>query len=216
MRVSVLKQIVTVSVGLVALGASGIAGADVIPLSYTATASGTTGSGANTSLSVPGAHTFGNSLGPLTAAVYTVPGPGGQSYEFYDNYVFTISGGSANALTSSINLGGSLGLNDFQVRLYALGTNPLTPVFGTPAGGTIVQAWSTPVTFSPGMTGLLSVIPEQILGAGSYVLEVRGNVSGAAGGAYSGVLNVAPVPVPAAAWLLMSGLGMFGFMRKRR
>ena len=49
-----------------------------------------------------------------------------------------------------------------------------------------------------------------MLNAGSYVLEVRGNVTGSAGGSYSGSLNLVPTPVPAALPLLLSGLGIFG------
>jgi hypothetical protein len=202
--------IATVAASLVAQ----IAHADVIALSYTATHTGTSGSGANTALPVPGAHTFGNSLGSLSTPVYTTGS--GQSFEFYDDYVFTITGATANVLTSSIDLGNSLGLNNFQVRLYELAGNTPLPAFGAPAGGTMIQAWSTPINFGPGMTGLLSVIPQHTLAAGTYVLEVRGNVSGLYGGGYSGVMNLAPVPLPAAAWLLLSGLSALGFTARRR
>jgi hypothetical protein len=188
--------------------------ADVIQLSYSATASGTVGSGTNTALPVPGSHTYGNSHGSLTTPVYTTVG--GQSYEFYDDYVFTIAGATANSLTSSINLGNFLGLDSFQVRLYELDGNTPLPRFGAVAGGTLIQAWSMPINYSPGMTGLMAVISEQVLGPGSYVLEVRGNVNGQFGGSYSGVMNLAPVPLPAAAWLLLSALGGLGMMSRRK
>lgn len=208
------KLAVLCSMSIASLGVATLTYADPIPVSYTATSTGTTGSGANTVLSVPGSHTFGNSLPSLSSAVYS--SGSGQSFEFYDDYVFTIGGASANVLTSSINLGSFLGLDNFQVRLYELDGNTPLPRFGTPAGGTLIQAWSTPLNYSPGMTGLLSVISEHTLDAGSYVLEVRGNVSGLAGGSYSGVMNLAPVPLPAAVWLLLSGLsGLFAFARRR-
>lgn len=191
-----------------------MASADVIALSYTQTSSGTTGSGVNTVLAVPGSHTYGNSLPSLNTPVYTTGG--GQSFEFYDAYVFTITGASTNSLTSSINLGAFLGLDNFQVRLYELDGNATLPVLGAPAGGTLLQAWSTAISYGPGMTGSLAVIPEHFLNAGSYVLEVRGNVSGISGGSYSGVMNLTPVPLPAAAWLLFSGLGALGVMSRRR
>jgi hypothetical protein len=199
---------------LVGTIAAQAANADVVNLSYTTTSSGTTGSGANTMLAVPGSHTFGNSQGPLSIPAYTTGG--GQSFEFYDDYVFSIGGATADVLTSSINLGNFLGLDNFQVRLYELSGNTPLPAFGAPAGGTLIQSWSTPINFSPGMTGLLSVIPASTLNAGSYVLEVRGNVSGLAGGSYSGVMNLAPVPLPAAAWLLFSGLGGLGAVVRRK
>jgi hypothetical protein len=198
---------------LMVFGVAGQVSADVIGLSYTTTSSGTSGAGTQSLLTIPASHTFGNSLGALSTPVFTTTT--GQSYEFYDNYIFSIGGATANSLTSSINLGVFLGLDSFQVRLYELGTNPTLPVLGSPAGGTLIESWSMPISFSPGMTGLLSVIPEHVLNSGTYVLEVRGNVSGLAGGSYSGVLNLAPVPLPAAAWLLLSGLGGLGLLRRR-
>jgi hypothetical protein len=54
------------------------------------------------------------------------------------------------------------------------------------------------------------------LAAWTYVLEVRGNVTGTSGGSYSGTLNVAPVPLPAALPLLFSGLGLLGGGLARR
>jgi hypothetical protein len=210
----VLSKALSTAAALFALVGANVAFADVIALSYSTTSSGTTGSGANTVLAVPGSHTFGNSLGSLTTSIFTTPG--GQSYEFYDDFVFTIGGATANALTSSIDLGSFLGLQDFQVRLYALAGNEPLPALGAPAGGTLVQAWSAPIGFTPGMTGLLAVIPQHVLAAGSYVLEIRGNVSGQFGGSYSGVMNLAPVPVPAAIWLLISGLGALGLWRRSR
>jgi hypothetical protein len=61
------------------------------------------------------------------------------------------------------------------------------------------------------------VLPETLLAPGSYVLEIRGNVTGSAGGSYSGVLNLAPapVPLPAALPLLLSGIGLFGVIRQQ-
>jgi hypothetical protein len=65
-------------------------------------------------------------------------------------------------------------------------------------------------------------LPETVLGAGSYVLEVRGLVTGSAGGLYSGQFTVAPapvpapVPVPAALWLMGSALGLVGAASRSR
>jgi hypothetical protein len=54
------------------------------------------------------------------------------------------------------------------------------------------------------------------LSSGSYYLEVRGNVDGTSGGSYSGTLNIAPVPLPAALPLLLSGFGLLGGLVRRR
>jgi hypothetical protein len=54
-----------------------------------------------------------------------------------------------------------------------------------------------------------------MLNAGTYVLEVRGNVVGSAGGSYSGNLNLVPTPLPAALPLLLSGIGLLGGVIRR-
>jgi hypothetical protein len=56
------------------------------------------------------------------------------------------------------------------------------------------------------------------LANGGYFVDVMGNTTGEpSGGYYSGTIGVvAPVPLPAAAWLLLSGLAGVGAMARRR
>ena len=54
------------------------------------------------------------------------------------------------------------------------------------------------------------------LSAGDYVLEVRGDVVGSAGGSYAGVLNISPVPEIAEWAMMIFGLGLVGFVAVRR
>jgi hypothetical protein len=54
------------------------------------------------------------------------------------------------------------------------------------------------------------------LPSGNYELEVTGKATGSAGGIYSGAVTVSAVPLPAAAWLLLSGLVGVGLMARRR
>ncbi len=61
-----------------------------------------------------------------------------------------------------------------------------------------------------------TVLSPTTLSAGTYVLEVRGNVTGTAGGGYSGVIDLQPVPVPAALPLMLSGLGLLGGLLRKR
>jgi hypothetical protein len=157
---------------------------------------------------VPGAYFYGHGYASATTTLVGSPSPG---FGFYDDYVFTIGGASANSITSTISLG-SLSVTNLQVRLYSLASNAL-PTLGVPAG-TVYSAWTAVITI-PGITGAYAVIDDTVLNPGTYVLEVRGN-TGSAGGSYSGTLNLQPVPLPAAAWLLLSGLAGLATVRRRQ
>ena len=54
------------------------------------------------------------------------------------------------------------------------------------------------------------------LAPGMYELIITGTTTGVSGGAYAGVVAASPVPLPAAAWLLLSGLVGVGAMARRR
>lgn len=63
------------------------------------------------------------------------------------------------------------------------------------------------------------IMPETALaGPGAYYLEVTGQVLGRMGGSYGGEMSVtaSPVPEPGALALMGSGLGLIGFMTRRR
>ncbi|HVY81218.1 MAG TPA: FxDxF family PEP-CTERM protein [Steroidobacteraceae bacterium] len=177
-------------------------------ISYSTTADGTTGPGTVNALAVPGSYGYFNQFTAPTTPLSQAPG-----YGFYDDLVFSITGAEANSLTSTISLDNLIGISDLQVRLYSASLNPNLPVFGAPVGGAI-DAWSTAINASPGATETIAVLPETTLEPGTYVLEIRGNVTGTNGGSYSGVLNLAPVPLPAAFPLLLSGVGVLGVIRR--
>lgn len=189
-------------------------GAQALPLSYSTTFNGSvnviTGGGADTSEAVPGSDFFGNAFLAPTNPDF----PAAASYGFYDDYIFTIAGDAiVNAVSSSVSLG-SLAVANLQLRLYAL---PID--FGgnkNPGGdclGGCLANWSS--TLASGNV-TYSVMDPIALAAGTYVLEVRGDASGASGGSYSGVLNLAAVPLPGVAWLFGAALGVVGFWRRRR
>lgn len=194
-----------------------VASAAVLNLTHSFVSSTTdVGSGVVNPLAVPGSSTYGHTFGAPTT---TIPGSPGAGFGFYDDFVFTIAGATTNSITSTIDFSGLLQITNLQVRLFNA-TGNVFPVLTAPAGCpgpgcTLINAWSSPVSYGP-TSGTVAVLPGSLLGAGTYVLEVRGNVVGAAGGSYSGVLNLAPVPVPAAAWLFGSGLvGLVGLRRRK-
>jgi len=128
--------------------------------------------------------------------------------DFVDYYRFSVDAVQATSIVGTIDLGTSLNINALRLRLLAdsglslaaLGANsPLTsqPALISATGGSEVQR--------------LDLVD---LPAGHYLMEVRGQVIGTAGGSYSGVLNLSPVPDVNALGLAMAGLVVLRFIRR--
>lgn len=180
-------------------------------LSYEETASGVTGNGAGTAFTtLPASDGYTNTFGPAAGSV-----PGSPGFTFGDYYVFTVANATVDSMTSEINLG-TLSISDLQERVYSIAANASQPVvIGTPAG--FQTNWTSPLNFTEGPeSGMYTVMNPTTLAAGTYVLEIRGDVSGSSGGTYSGELNLQPVPLPAALPLLFSGLGLLGGILRKR
>ena len=175
------------------------------------TAVTTTLNSSPTVLSTPSSTFYGNTFNAPQTNTFTV-GSNPTGWGFYDDFFINITGSTANSITSTINLGSLLNISMLEVRLYSGSST----ILGNP-GASLISGWTTPVSYQPGITGLINVINPTVLSAGNYVLEVRGIATGTAGGSYSGVFNLAPVPVPAAVYLLGSGLlGLFSFSRRAK
>ena len=178
--------------------------------------SGPTGQGtAYTTL--PATDTFGNSFGchACSSSVLVTGGSPSNTYNFYDDFEFTVASSTIDAVSSTIDLQQLLQVDNLQMRVYtAAGNSP--PVVTGPVNG-LQAGWSTPVNFIAGTeSGEFSALSDVMLGAGTYVLEIRGDVVGTSGGSYSGNLNLSPVPLPAALPLLLSGLGLLGGLVRKR
>lgn len=209
-------------VALVALAVSPVTWSSTLPISYSWTSPDgisivqSDGAGATTATPVPGSYDYSHTVTTANAA-FTLPGSVSGSYplgfEFYDDYVFTVTGAVANSVTSTISMGALLGISNLQARLFQL-TTPL-PYIGPPPSGTLIQAWGAAFSCGTGCSGETVVLANTVLNPGTYVLELRGIVSGSLSGSYGGALNLTPIPVPAAAWLFGSALAGMGWLRRR-
>lgn len=127
--------------------------------------------------------------------------------------IFTFNVGtkfdSASSLTSSFlssALTKDLQITGFSLYRYdptsmsILGT-AIAGVNNTGPGAHPLDAWSLSAA---GLAG------------GSYALKVDGKVLGNGGGAYAGDLTISPVPEPETYGMLLGGLGLLGFLARRR
>lgn len=187
--------------------------ADTLSINYERTALATT-TYSTVATNAAGTYNFGNSVTHTDGYVYS---NAGKNYGFYDDYIFSIGNGQVDSVASTIDLSGVYGITNFEVRLFTVADASTPGTLGSvPAvGGTLLNAWTTSINCGTGCTGTINVIAPYNLSAGSYDLQIRGTAE-AGGGSYSGVLNVLPVPVPAAFPLLFSGIGMLSGMLRRR
>ncbi len=194
-----------------------------IPLSYTeyqcypepTCTQDTFGPGTLSTLTTPGAYGYmdlsllsdSSTWGVITGSTYPT---GYNGASFYDAFLIDITASQGSSISSTIDLGTSYQITDFQERLYRYtGTAPtIGPVSGA------LNFWTTAVNLG-GTSGTVAELPTTTLAAGEYVLEVRGDVTGTTGGAYSGTLQLSPVPLSDTLPLLLSGLGILGYALRR-
>jgi len=129
---------------------------------------------------------------------------------FIDDYLFSISAATADAVTATVSNGSAYDISNLFVTLYSLTTNPGGLVLTKPAA----TVYYGDVSQVDGATSV--ILSNVMLGDGQYVLQISGTASGTLGGSYTGSLELTPVPLPASFPLLLTGLlGIAGAMLQR-
>jgi hypothetical protein len=143
---------------------------------------------------------------PTDENVYSVTHAPGS---FSDIFTFSLTG-LYDTISSAVSifLPGIGGGSDYEINngVLSLWYDPE----GDGAGGADTQlAW----TNFGDTNGVLAV---NSVDAGNYYWSVSGDAVGTNGGAYLFAANTAPVPEPETYAMMLAGLGMLGFMGKRR
>lgn len=176
-----------------------------------------TQSGSDYLLAVPGQYNFNHFFsGPQTAVLGT-DGTAGD-YSFQDSYVFQVgASASGDTAVATLNLPPSFGMADLQMRLYEISPGSSTPVvgqslIGQPSVVSVISPWvGTPGADTQQIVANFSGLTT----AGTYVLDIAGTATGSSGGQYFGALDLQPVPLPPAAWFLLSGIGALMLANRR-
>ena len=129
---------------------------------------------------------------------------GAQNNFFSDKYTFSVTGfNDLSALATSLKPSANSGLT-------------LTGFSLRNAGGVLFQGTLDLINYTAQDQAWSLASGGTPLATGNYFLQIDGYVASSAGGSYSGNLAVTPVPEPETYGMLLAGLGLVGFMARRR
>ncbi|MGZ5198449.1 MAG: FxDxF family PEP-CTERM protein [Telluria sp.] len=133
--------------------------------------------------------------------------------QFADKFNFSVSGTtpmSLDAIISSISNSASTGLDITGLALYGMGSG--TGTTGSASGNLVASG-------SMMKSGAIDVwtLSTTNLAAGNYYLQVSGNMVSNTAASFGGALQMAaPVPEPETYGMMLGGLGVLGFLARRR
>ncbi len=131
---------------------------------------------------------------------------------FADHFTFSVTGTmpmNFDAIVSSISRTADTGLDFTGLSLYRVGGGTGT---GGTAGDTLVASGTSLQSGSMDVWTLSS----DNLQAGDYYVMVGGNLVSDTSASFGGAVMLAPVPEPETYGMMLAGLGVLGFLARRR
>ncbi|WP_229483678.1 FxDxF family PEP-CTERM protein [Massilia horti] len=125
-----------------------------------------------------------------------------QGNVFADKFTFSIGAGmnqNLDAIVSSISRDRSTGLDISGMALFGATDNLISRGVSQHSGA--ADVWT---------------LRSDNLAAGDYYILVRGTMVGNAGASFGGAVALAPVPEPETYGMMLGGLGILGFLARRR
>jgi hypothetical protein len=131
---------------------------------------------------------------------------------FADHFTFSVNGTTSSnfdAIISSISRTADTGLDISGLSLYRVGG-------GTGTGGTMGDTLvKTGTSVNSGAMDVWSLSSDN-LAAGNYYVLVSGNLVSDTSASFGGAVMLAPVPEPETYGMMLAGLGVLGFLARRR
>jgi hypothetical protein len=131
---------------------------------------------------------------------------------FADHFTFSVTGTTSSnfdAIISSISRSADTGLDISGLSLYRVGG-------GTGTGGTLGDTLvSSGTSLHSGEMDVWTLSSDN-LASGDYYVLVSGNMVSDTSASFGGAVMLAPVPEPETYGMMLAGLGVLGFLARRR